>query len=93
MSNHKTTVRGPQLELLKGPKKILLRLPAGMYEAFQKAKEQEERGLPAYTPRPSVNDSLMRIVGEYIEFWTVTAQTERGAVLAKGLKRKGAARG
>jgi hypothetical protein len=93
MGNRKTTVRGPQLELLKGPKKILLRLPAGMYEDFLAAKLQEEKGLPPYMPRPSVNDGLMRIVAEYIEFWTVTAQTERGHVLAKGLKRKGAARG
>jgi hypothetical protein len=91
--NKKTTVRGPQLELLKGPKKLLLRLPAGMYEKFLEAKLIEEKSLPPYTPAPSVNDTLMRAVGEYIVFWTETAQTEVGKVLAKGLKRKAVARG
>ncbi len=91
------SVRGPQLELgvehAVPVKCIQLRMPAELYAKLLRARAEETKQAPPYTPTPTVTDVLIGLIAEYAEFWTTVAETETGKVLVRGLKRKGARRG
>lgn len=73
--------------------KFLVRLPEGLGKLFDECRAEEQKMAPPFSPEPSRNEVMVRLVANYCEQWQSIKNSDvaqmAGAVLRNGGRNRG----